>query len=109
MGLDLALLSDPPPCTDTHKVMIVQSMRIAKTACLKRGTPRNNNSLTWLNKSDVEDLFDMPVVSSDLEDGFGNVLDARDVDGHHVVRDLRPTHLVALDAHLEDLRPKPAK
>lgn len=64
--------------------------------------------LTWLNKSNVEDLIDLAVISGDVKDALRRVLNARDVDWHQVLGDLLPLHLPRTTSrHMEHFRPQP--
>lgn len=64
--------------------------------------------LTRLYESNVEDLIHLTVVRCDVKDAFGRVLDASNVDGHEVFRNLLPLHLSgAACRHMEHFRPQP--
>jgi len=45
----------------------------------------NEQRPTWLNDADVENLLDVSIVSSDLEDGGRLALNTCDIDWHDVV------------------------
>jgi hypothetical protein len=69
---------------------------------------QNLLALTRLNESNVENLIHLTVVCSDVENTFGRVLDASDVDGHQIFGDLLPFHLTsAACRYMEHFRPQP--
>lgn len=63
---------------------------------------------TWLYESNIENLIHLTIVSCDVEDAFGWVLDASDVDRHQILGDLLPFHLSGTArSHMEHFRPQP--
>lgn len=62
--------------------------------------------LTRLYQPHVENLLDLRVVSCDVEDAVGRVLDASDVHGHQVLGDLLPLDCTTGRVHMEHLRPE---
>jgi len=68
----------------------------------------NRANGTWLNDADVEDLLDVSVVGSYLEDGGRLTLNTGDVDWNDVIRHSTPTDVSVVFLHLEYLRPQSA-
>jgi hypothetical protein len=75
---------------------------------LKKSGESEPQSHTWLHESDIENLIHLTVVSGDVKDALGWVLDAGDVDGHEVLGDLLPLDLSgAARRNMEHFRPQP--
>jgi len=65
----------------------------------------NEQRPTWLNDADVENLLDVSIVSSDLEDGGRLALNTCDIDWHDVVWHSAPADVAVIFLHLEYLGP----
>ena len=64
--------------------------------------------LTWLREPDVEDLVHLRVVGGNVEDVFGMVRHAGDVDRYQIFGYLLPPHRTgAAGTHVEHFRPQP--
>lgn len=71
---------------------------------------KKNKCVTWLSQPDVEDLVHLRIVRRDVKDVVGLILDAGNIDGHQIFRDLLPSHRSgAAGAHVKHFRPQPAE